>query len=751
MMHEELADRFRGPVKRDAHGLTAFCPAHADGQTQNRPSLRLTETPATGGLHVRCWAGCDEAAILAAAGLTLADLAPAHRQNGPRGAPQSKRRIVATYAYHLEDGTLAYEVVRYEPKDFRQRRPDGAGGWLWNIKGQPRLLYHLPALQGAPVVYIGEGEKDVDTLRALGLVATTNTGGAGKWTAANTAALRTAGVQAVVVLPDNDPAGEAHALNVAASCRGAGLKVRIVRLPGLGPKEDVSDWLAAGHTRADLEALAAVTPLDDGAGDTSAGPPSGPAQGEPMSDAGNAQRFAREHGQDVRYCYSWRTWLVWDGLRWARDAGEHVAQRAKATARRRLEDGLALPDETARKVAVRHALYTESARGIRAMLELAQSEPGIPIAPDALDADPMLLGTPSGTLELGVTPRCRPPKREDYITKLTAAPYVPGARHPIFDRFLTEMLPDPASRAYVQRGAGYSLTGSQAEEVLFFIRGRGAAGKTTLQEALKHTLGDYALAADFETFTVRTNSHGPREDLVRLKGARLVVTSETRERRLDEGMVKRATGGDTMAGRRLYENTVEFAATFKLWLAGNHRPVVSGDDDATWRRIREIPFPRSLTAGERDPAVKATLTDPAVGGPAVLAWAVEGCAEWCRRRAATHPTGALGEPPAVVEATAEYRGAMDTIATFLTACCILEPAAWASRAELRETLERWGKEEGLSTLPSGHTLASGLRARGLVEKGRGGRRGWRGVRVRGPADPDPEPATDPATETVVPW
>jgi putative DNA primase/helicase len=475
-----------------------------------------------------------------------------------------------------------------------------------------------------------------------------------------------------------------------------------------------------------------------------------PAPGEEsLTDAGNARQFAQQYGADVRYCYAWRSWLIWDGRRWARDPGDQMAQRAKATARQRLQDAATRPDEPARKAAIRHALYSESARGLQAMLTMAQSEPDIPIPAEALDAHDFLLNTPSGTVELGSTPRLRPARREDYLTKLTAVPYVAEARHPMLDRFLADMLPDAETRAYVQRAAGYSCTGSQAEEVLFLIRGRTAAGKTTLQEALKSALGDYALAADFETFTVRKEAHGPREDLVRLKGARIVTTSETRARRLDEGMVKRVTGGDTLAGRRLYENTEEFRGTFKLWLAGNERPVVSGDDDAIWRRIREIPFPRSLTAGERDPAVKAALTDPTAAGAAVLAWAVAGCAAWCQRRDAAQP--ALAEPAAVVDATADYRGVMDTVAAFLAAACVLEADAWVSRAELREALERWGKEEGLPTVPSGRTVARGLRERGVQDQGRGGRRGWRGVRLRGPGDPEPAAQDESVTETMPAW
>jgi putative DNA primase/helicase len=748
---EGLAARFRGPAKRDAKGLTVFCPAHADGRTQNRPSLRLTETPATGGLHVRCWAGCAEDAVLTAVGLTLAELVPARIVHDARGGP----RLVATYPYHDEAGALLYEVCRYEPKDFRQRRPDGAGGWHWNMTDVRRVPYRLPELAGIACVFIPEGEKDVDALRTLGLVATCNVGGAGKWTAADTAALVAVGVQTVAILPDHDDAGAAHATKVAASCHGAGLTARIVPLPGLSAKEDVSDWLAGGHTASALAALVSATaafapPTPAGPAPTDDAPDSNP-EAEHLTDAGNARHFAREHGADVRYCYAWRAWLVWDGRRWARDPGDQMVQRAKETARQRLRDAAAIPEESARKAAVRHALYSESARGLQAMVALAQSEAGIPIAAETLDAHDFLLNTPSGTVELGPTPRLRPARREDYLTKLTAVPYVPEARHPMWDRFLSDMLPDAETRAYVQRAAGYSCTGSQAEEVLFLIRGRTAAGKTTLQEALKSALGDYALAADFETFTVRKDAHGPREDLVRLKGARIVTTSETRARRLDEGMVKRVTGGDTLAGRRLYENTEEFRGTFKLWLAGNERPVVGGDDDAIWRRIREIPFPRSLAAGERDPVVKATLTDPLGAGPAVLAWAVAGCAAWCQRRDAGQP--ALGEPAAVVEATADYRGVMDTVAAFLDAACVLEADAWISREDLRAALDRWGREEGVSDrmLPSATALARGLRERGALSKGRKGCRGWAGVRLRGPGDPEPAAQDEPAAETMPAW
>ena len=178
------------------------------------------------------------------------------RERGLADAPQprqtDRRRIVATYDYSDEAGALLFQVCRFEPKDFRQRRPDGRGGWTWKLGDCRRVLYRLPELVAAdPVhpVFIVEGEKDADQLVDLGLVATTNPGGAGKWNGAYADAL--AG-RRVVILPDNDDTGQRHADTVLASLRGAGIAAAILALDGLPRKGDVSDWLAKGGKADDL-------------------------------------------------------------------------------------------------------------------------------------------------------------------------------------------------------------------------------------------------------------------------------------------------------------------------------------------------------------------------------------------------------------------------------------------------------------------------------------------------------------------
>jgi putative DNA primase/helicase len=187
--------------------------------------------------------------IVGQLGISIRDLF-----NNPNNVAR-RGRILATYPYHDEGGELLYEVVRFEPKTFAMRRPDGRGGWVWNMAGVRRVLYRLSELRGQGTVFITEGEKDVDALVALGLVATTSPWGAAGWRADYADQLVEAGVGRVVILPDNDEAGEAYAAAVARSCLDAGLPAAVVRLPELQTGGDVTDWLK-GHNADQLIALA---------------------------------------------------------------------------------------------------------------------------------------------------------------------------------------------------------------------------------------------------------------------------------------------------------------------------------------------------------------------------------------------------------------------------------------------------------------------------------------------------------------
>src|SRR5262252_5342725 len=234
-------------VRRSANGWTARCPAHDDAT----PSLAVT-VGEDGRILIKCFAGCEVGEIVGALGIDVVDLFA-----GPAPAGLEPD---ATYEYRDERGALLFEVVRGPGKRFRQRRPDGLDGWTWNLTGVRRVLYRLPELRAADPnveIYVVEGEKDVETLRRLGMIATTNPHGAGKWRPELSEPLRG---RDVVILPDNDEPGRKHAESVARLLAGVARRIRIVELPGLRTKEDVSDWIAAGNTLDRLRELVAAAP-----------------------------------------------------------------------------------------------------------------------------------------------------------------------------------------------------------------------------------------------------------------------------------------------------------------------------------------------------------------------------------------------------------------------------------------------------------------------------------------------------------
>ncbi|GAI95407.1 unnamed protein product, partial [marine sediment metagenome] len=222
-------------------GFNVICPAHAD----RKPSLSVTQN--SNKILLDCKAGCGVESIVEALGLTMSDLFLDH-------SPSPSKKIVATYSYHNAEGKLIYEVVRFEPKGFSQRRPDGKGGYIWNLTGIKPMLYHLPAILKAirhnDRIYVAEGERDADRLWGLGLVATTNPMGAGKWKEHYSDTLKSGNM---VILPDNDQSGVDHALSIANSSYGKAKSIKL--LEPFKDSIDVSDWLDNGHSVEELEAL----------------------------------------------------------------------------------------------------------------------------------------------------------------------------------------------------------------------------------------------------------------------------------------------------------------------------------------------------------------------------------------------------------------------------------------------------------------------------------------------------------------
>jgi hypothetical protein len=240
-------------VQQSAKGWTAKCPAHDD----RNPSLSISEGEG-GRALVRCFAGCKTEDVCKAVGLSTADLMPqtskASRSKPPQPRKTGPGELVATYEYRDELGNLLFQVQRFEPKTFRQRQPGPNGTWSPSVKGVRVVPYRLPELLAKPQagVFVVEGEKDADNLAKMGFLATCNACGAGKWNPEHAAFLKD---RIVVILADNDQSGANHAQQVALSLVGIAKAVKIVNLPGLPEKGDVSDWIAAGGTAENLRKL----------------------------------------------------------------------------------------------------------------------------------------------------------------------------------------------------------------------------------------------------------------------------------------------------------------------------------------------------------------------------------------------------------------------------------------------------------------------------------------------------------------
>jgi putative DNA primase/helicase len=399
---------------------------------------------------------------------------------------------------------------------------------------------------------------------------------------------------------------------------------------------------------------------------------------EPLTDLGNAKRFVERHGQDIRYCIQWDKWMVWDGKRWAIDTTGEIDRRAKETVRSMLEEASKTEDSGKRKELVTHAMKSEYEGHIRSLISLASTEAGIPVTPDELDRDPLLLNCENGTIDFQEK-TCYPHCREDLITKLAPVNYDYTATRPLFDQFLARITgSDTELMAYIQRCIGYALTGDVSEKALFVLYGKGDNGKTTLLEAIRYVLGDYAGQLPIESLMAKRNDGIPN-DIAQLKGLRFVTSSEAEQgRRLAESKVKQLTGMGTLQARFMYQEHFQFIPTFKLFLDSNHKPEVRGTDNAIWNRIKLIPFLISIPDEEKDRHLLDKLKAEA---PGILAWAVRGCLLW--------RLDGLVEPKSVKAATNEYREEMDLFADFLEAEGTLDPGLEETAEDLYSRYKGW--------------------------------------------------------------
>jgi putative DNA primase/helicase len=362
------------------------------------------------------------------------------------------------------------------------------------------------------------------------------------------------------------------------------------------------------------------------------------------------------------------------------------------------------------------ALESESASRINAMLDLARSEPGVPILPEQMNGDQWLFNCPNGTLDLR-TGELREHRRHDYLTKMCPTPYRADAACAAWLRFLGAVFPndddepDTELITFMQRLLGRCLTGDVTEQILPIFWGGGGNGKSTLVNAVLETVGgDYGMKANAGLLMASRGERHPTE-LAQLFGLRLVVASETSKgRSLNEELVKDLTGGEPIRARRMKEDFWEFKPTHKVILLTNNKPRVAGTDEGIWRRLRLVPFTATFW-DPNDPAkVAANLPESlrqdkqlgdrlAAEREGILAWLVRGCLDWQRE--------GLTLPEKVRAATNSYREGEDLLARWISERCVTGPNYRCNATALYDNFCGWCKragEESMSLTSFGDAL-----------------------------------------------
>jgi P4 family phage/plasmid primase-like protien len=464
----------------------------------------------------------------------------------------------------------------------------------------------------------------------------------------------------------------------------------------------------------------------------------------PLTDLGNAERFVLRHGQDLRFCAE-LGWFRWDGRRWELLSEEKdklpaaVMQMVFATVRAIKNEARLVRDSGLRndsgddsdadplamdyvidgKKGINYsdkiaewARTSESAARLGCVALLAKSFDGIAVKVDDFDRDRMAINCLNGTLRLGKANRKRPPAdvaagksewhtawtlklsehdRADLITKVAGVEYRANAKSPVYDAFMATVQPDEAMRRFLLQWGGLSLTGDISEQKLAFFYGQGRNGKGTWVETVAHIAGDYAGSIEIESLLDNGKRRGDQAspDIARLPGVRFLRVSEPSIGAvLNEGLVKKVTGGDPVDARLLNKGMFTFLPEFLITMSGNNKPTIKDTSHGMWERMQLVPWNVIISKDQIDKQLGAKLRAEANG---IFARLMEGLIDWAKN--------GLVQPDAVKDATSKYRDDSDGLGRFLRQCCVFGSDSRSMpfrirKNELYELFEAWAAQTG---------------------------------------------------------
>jgi P4 family phage/plasmid primase-like protien len=429
-----------------------------------------------------------------------------------------------------------------------------------------------------------------------------------------------------------------------------------------------------------------------------------------LSEDAVALEFTAALSGDLKYTASMGLWHRWTGTHYQPDESLRAFTEARETCRAVAKTAAAEPDK-ARRLA--------SSATVSSVERLARYDRRHAVNTDEWDADPWLLNTPGGTVDLR-TGEMQPHRRRDYITKL--APVSPGGDCPLWHQFLNRVTAGSTElQTYLQRVVGYCLTGSTREHALFFLYGLGANGKGVFLNTVTGLLQPYTGIAPTDLFLASRNASDRHPcDIAALLGKRLAAAQEIEAgARWAESKIKALTGGDRITARFMRQDFFEYTPQFKLVLVGNHRPGLRSVDEAIRRRFHLVPFTVTIPAAERDPQLSEKLK---AEWPGILAWAIDGCLQWQRE--------GLNTPAKVREATGDYFGAEDALGRWIDERCNLGVKEKASSNALFTSWREWAEKAG-EYVGSQKNFSQSLEARdGIAHYRTSQTRGYLGISLK---------------------
>jgi putative DNA primase/helicase len=627
------------------------------------------------------------------------------------GVEQSGRYV--RFNYYLADGSPA-------PRYRLRRALDGKDRFLWS-KGHDRIvpygLSRLDDARAADNLYFVEGETDALTLWLHGYAAIGMPG-------ADMSKLiqpeHLQGISNLHIVREPDEGGVTFVSRMRSRLSEMGFAgtVRVLAMP-----DEIKDpnamhvrLLDRGGFKVEFEKLSraaesveltspSIDQMDEGAGSETRPPE--------FSDEEIALEFAAAHRDDLRYVASWTRWLTWDGGRWSDDktlqAFDEVRKFCRLAAARVIEY-----TEEATK-AQRLAAAIASAKTVAAVHSLVRADRRLAATDSQWDLNPILLNTPGGTVDLE-TGQLRSHNRGDHLTRRTATTPTDAICCPRWLEALEQIFDgDRELIEYVQRAAGYSLTGLVSEQVLFFLFGWGGNGKNIVAETLAGVLCDYAVVAPMSLLLEQRHEQHPTE-LAVLRGARMALGSEVDPGRgWAEAKLKALTGGDRITARLMRGDFFEFTPQFKFWLRANHKPRLRTVDAAMRRRMHLVPFRVQFTGRQQDPNLREKLRAEWAG---ILRWAIEGCMAWQKI--------GLKPPISVHEATETYFADFDVLDRWLGDCCVQDVNGQVFSRQLFRSWHDWA-ERNNERVGAEAEFVERLEARGFKRFRNSNGRGFQGI------------------------